>query len=395
MKTVQSKEITGADLSTLLVDVSSINRVAAYGTDGLLTKPSVAPKVERLLNCGDPDIVGLLEVLSNVVCFERLLVDKRGFYAFYRANELEESLRRTGLLDFFNAVVFPEQAYFSAADQVTELRKAIREHAPKKLIKEEGPYLENLFGYEETKDVDDETLKDMFDGRCELENPDFRPQHMPVQIAETGMSVERLFVYLEVARHLEVPVTVARGKYKALEEVGSKARAIASAIRAQVERQERGTRSGLNEVEEQVQRKALPGITLSAPLLPTHIVRVARERQWSLMDATKYIREDPAASEFRKYLWANRKAFDPITAGDHLRAKEITEELAKLGKRIADAKSSSGVFRYSNEVTINVSNIPCLGVLLKMINVRKLDIPIYMTRNPPTYEVFIARWFTK
>jgi hypothetical protein len=207
------------------------------------------------------------------------------------------------------------------------------------------------------------------------------------------MSVERLFVYLEVARSLDLPASLARSKYRSLEEVGRKARAIASAIDRELTAQMLGTETGLAAAQDLVLASALPGVELSAPLLPSHVLRVAEQRACSIMDAVRAIRDDPAAEAFRKYLWENRRAFDPVFAGDHLKAKELRQTLSDIGKRIAKAKSATGVFNDMTRITVNLSNIPILGTLLKIIGKRKVSIPLALPRRPPTYEVFIARWF--
>ena len=156
---------------------------------------------------------------------------------------------------------------------------------------------------------------------------------------------------------------------------------------------QRGTRSGVAEVQSIVQSSALPKVNLSAPLLSSHIVRFAESRKLSILDAVKAIRDDAAAIGFREYVWENRKCLDPVFAQDHLNYKALRERLADIGKRIARSNSATGVFRDSHPIRIKTSNIPYLGYVLGIIGVRTITIPLSSSRRPPLYEVFIARWF--
>jgi len=227
-------------------------------------------------------------------------------------------------------------------------------------------------------------------------------------LGETGMGVERLFVYLEVARALEVPASLARTKYKALKAVGDKSKTIASVIEKAIAQQKVGAKTGIDEVQDILQKNALPEVKLHSPLLPSHLMRVAHDRKCSILDAVKLIREDEAGIAFREYVWEARRAFDPVWAGDHFKKKEIEQRLADLGQRIKKGNSYMGAYKDMREITVNTSNILLLGSLLKMVGAdlgrleqafrilgfkHKLRIPATIPLNPPLYEVFMARWF--
>ena len=189
-----------------------------------------------------------------------------------------------------------------------------------------------------------------------------------------------------------MPASLARSKYGALEQIGNRAKAIARAIERELDKQTLGTRTGLEAAQEIIQKSALPKVKLPAPLLPSHLLRVAEQMECSILDAVLFIRNDSAATAFREYIWQNRKAFDPIYAEDHLKANELKRTLSEIGKK-AKCNSSTGVFNDMTKITINVSNIPVIKELLKIIGKRKIVIPVTAPRNPPLYEVFIARWF--
>jgi hypothetical protein len=174
---------------------------------------------------------------------------------------------------------------------------------------------------------------------------------------------------------------------------GSNADALHYNAVAKSRRQTLGTETGLGDLQKMVQTGALPGVKLPAPLLPSHVLRVAEQRSCSIMDAVLTIRDDPAGQSFRNYLWDNRRTFDPVFAQDHLRAKALQQESNDIGKRIARAKSATGVFNDMAHITLNLPNVPYLHHLLNIIGKRKINVPIALPRRPPTYEVFIARWF--
>ncbi len=392
MRTARTEDLNLANGSSLVMDLTSLGAVLAAADNIQLSAPIAKSHYRQKLQAGDFDTLQLFEVLSNFICFDQFLVDYRALNAFQGAPKLVAMLRRIRMDQHFCAVVFPSTSYQDAARNVIALRNKILENAPRALLKAEGGNLEKLFGYEETMGVDDATLTDMYDRRYFLERPDF-PSELPRNFADTGMSIERLFVYLEVARSLDLPASLARSKYGALEEVGRKARAIASAIDRELTKQMLGTETGLAAAQDVVLANALPGVELPAPLLPAHVLRVAEQRACSIMDAVLAIRDDPAAEAFRNYLWCNRRSFDPVFAGEHLKAKKIRQTLAEIGKRIARANSATGVFNDMTRVTVNLSNIPILNILLKIIGKQKITIPLALPRRPPMYEVFIARWF--
>jgi hypothetical protein len=392
MKKIDAERLDRSGSSMLLVDLTSLGSLLAEAENLQLALPEARSYYRQKLKTSHAPTLALFEVLSNFICFDQFFVDYRALYSYQRAPELLAMLDRLKVSRHFSGIEFSSKSYRDAVDNVIALKNSILENAPKSLLKAEGGTLENLFGTDETKWVDDATLKDMYDRRYFLERPDF-PSDLPRNFAETGMSVERLFVYLEVARSLDLPASLARTKYGALEAVGKKARAIANAIDRELTRQALGSDPGVGMVQQLVESSALPGVELSAPLLPSHILRVAEERSCSIMSAVRAIRVDPAAESFRNYLWKHRKAFDPVFAGDHLKAQSLRKELSDIGKRIAKAKSPTGVFNDMTNITLNLSNIPVLGALLKIIGKRKITVPVMLPRRPPMYEVFMARWF--
>jgi len=392
MKKVCPEDVNPKHGSFLLCDLSSLGAILTEAENLQFSSPDAVSYYKHRLQLGDIHAQQLFEVLSNILCFERFLVDHRALYSYQQAHQLLEILSKLGLSELFSGVSFPIASYNVAAENVIALRRAILENAPKRLLKSTDGNLESLFGYRETMLVDDATLKDMYDRRYFLERPDFSPD-LPRNFADTGMSVERLFVYLEVARTLDVPVSLARSKYGALKEIGSRAKAIAKAIEIEMMRQTLGTKTGLDFIQEIVQETALPKVTLLAPLLPSHVLRVAENRSCSVMEAVFFIRNESACAAFREYVWQNRRAFDPVYAGDHLKAKELEKTLADIGRRIALAKSSTGIFKDMKKITLNLSSVPVLKHLLGIIGKKKIKLSVPLPRNPPLYEVFMAEWF--
>lgn len=392
MRKIQAYDAALKSGSALLIDLSSLNEILAEKDN--LSSSNAHGIYRARLQASDYHTLALFETLSNFICFDRFLVDYRALFAYQDGEKLLDLLKATGFDEQFLGVLFPETVYETATQEVMKLRNSIIEKAPKTVLKATTGDLEKLFGSEETMGVDDATLKDMYDRRnFLLRRPDF-DFNLPRNFADTGMSVERLFVYLEISRSIDVPASLARSKYKSLDEVGKRARAVASAIEANLARQRYGTETGLAEAQELVQKTALPKVTLPAPPLPTYLLRLAEKQNCSIFDAVRFLRDEPAATAFREYVWENRKAFNPSFAADHLKAKELNKTLSDIGKRIAKAGSPTGAFKDMKSIKLRISNIPILGELLKMVGVRSVKIPVTVPRNPPLYEVFIARWFS-
>ena len=188
---------------------------------------------------------------------------------------------------------------------------------------------------------------------------------------------------------------IARTKYQALGEVGKKLGAAASKILKQrMEAMPTGTRSGLNELQANLAKVALPSIKLSAPLLPANILRVARENGCSVIQAVNILRDDPSAPAFREFVWEARKGLDPLRAGDHLAAAETKRKLKELGQRIAKAGSSGGARYDVKTIRVSSSRIPYVGHVLKALNLDfKFEREIHIPRHAEQYELFMADWF--
>lgn len=427
MLTLRADEVGLQGGSALLVDLTSMEMFSQVAQDlgDMRSVPGYANQLSRgVLWTDNWWIQQVFEILVNLICFDRLLVDKRALASFRKADQLKETLEVYKLHDYFAEIDFDEGVYVSAAESVSALRISLLEHAPKKLrklLRENDFTLEGFLGFKETMGVDDAIYKDMLDsfergaGRSpQTRATDFqfpagalmplsahrvgrlvsRSRSIPAHLADTGMSIERLFVYLEAARSIGIPATLDRSKYGALEQVGNRvSRAVGRILKKEIKRLQLDTDTGLEMLQSAVQKHALPRVKLRAPLLPSHVVRFAETRKCSIIDAVKFIRDDPAAGAFREYLWTNRKALNPIYADDYLKSKNFNENLAEMGRRIARYGSSTGVFRDMRTLIINTSNIPYLGDILKMIGLSKTNIRFSLPRHPPLYEVFIARWF--
>lgn len=398
MKTCRFDEIDLRGGTSILVDLTSLQKFADDFRSKWLTDERAVSVYADKLTDGDPWCQQLFEVLSNFICFDQFIVDRRALYSFEDAELLLKSLGGSGLEEHFSSIIFPVQAYISAAENISRVRDVLINNLSRqerqrldKIIKKRTPHLEEVLGYEETRFVDDNALKDMYDRRLSLPEPDFDSSDLPRYLAETGLSVERLFVYLEFARLLEIPATLARTKYKAADQVGIRIRrAVDRVMKKEVDRLRSRAGSGLEQVQDIVRGSALPKVALMVPPLPGHIIRVAKDRNCGVLDAVKTIRNNENASAFRRYLWDARGYFNPTFAFDHLKFKELRKELTELGKRIA----TGSISRDYRKVTCRISKVPQVGWILDMLGLGKINVPVSWSRSVPLYETFIAEWFT-
>ena len=191
-----------------------------------------------------------------------------------------DALGDIGIMNSFKVVEFPKTLYMTAA--ISSL-KVLKSGLSTTSAKDRGfigePFLATVLGAKMLAGLEDSILKDMHDGYVEAPFKGSTLEHV-FNIGATGESVERLFVYLELARSLNIPATLSRGKYSSLRSLQRLlAKAVRSVLQSQVE-----TRSptGLTKVQEIVAKQALRGSRVVVPPLPGHILQTASKRGLSL-----------------------------------------------------------------------------------------------------------------
>ncbi|GJD61103.1 hypothetical protein MPEAHAMD_1243 [Methylobacterium frigidaeris] len=399
--------------SALLVDITSFGHLLVH-TDNkniLISHPACIKYFEDKLIEKDFHTLQMFELLSNIVCFEKILVDQIALMAYHESGKMLDFVNNTQAKEFFEFIIFPAESYSRASKAVSALSRELWKHATKRARDTKSPtYLEDLFGYDEARWVDDSTIAHVTNKRLHLdlhyatvkyENLKFNHfnneiyRSIPGHLGNTGMSVERFYLYLEIARELNLPLMVARDKYKSMHYIGERTgKILAKKLQQNIDYKSTGLDSGLENLQDILVKKALPGIKIKMPLIPDHIIKVARRYNLSIWDATMMIRNDEAVSDFREYLWDARILFSQIRASDAIAYKNLRSEIINIGERISRSNDALDIFKNRKIVSINTSSIPVIGDYLELLNIpRTVKIPFYSMRRPPGYEIFMARWF--
>ena len=382
--------------SAVLVDMHSLKvlaeefrgrgsgRVTAHYTKSLKTP---RPRSKE-------DTRQLLEVLSLMVCFDRILLNSRAIKSLQEGDVLLEALHEWGLLDAVELLDFPEELYLGSALHAYALRGELDKVGTKR--RKRAHSLAQKLGLRKADGADDYVVKDMYDG---YRNRHFVSPARPIfNIGQTGETVERLLVYLDMANWLDVPATLSRAKYRAAVELNNSLRALAA------ESSRLPCRATLisEYVQDTLAHHALGDETLTVPPLPGYICQVARERKLTIVDATKWVRNSPGAAAFRDWLWTKRRLCDPTFASEILERKALENHLKDIGERIASEGEARGIFVRRSSITVRPFQIPAMGFLLKALGadaaksvLEKLEfkLPLVSYQRRPLYEVFMAEWF--
>jgi hypothetical protein len=193
--------------SGLLIDLTSLGALTEAYYSGQLTNPQAVPNFERALRQGDPAVRQLFEVLSNAISFDLFLVHGASFEALPVQSKIENSLVESGFDDFTFAVWVDGSISKKVASNIEKFREAVWNSPTNK---RRGLSLAELMDVREPSGLDDENFRRL----CRLRFD--RSEFLGHDLKLPGMSIERLLFYLELARTMDVPVTLARSRYDAL-----------------------------------------------------------------------------------------------------------------------------------------------------------------------------------
>lgn len=157
--------------------------------------------------------------------------------------------------------------------------------------------------------------------------------------------------------------------------------------------------SGLGEIQKLLLKSTSVARHLFVPPLPSHILQVANKQRISLIEAAIQIRKSPTAADFRKWLWKSRALLFPDFGSDAIAGQRLEEELKEIGEKMRNAGRAEGIFTGKGSLKINIPIFPMISALLPKLKLEELkndglDINFRSVRNVPTYEIFMASWFT-
>ncbi|WP_133123057.1 hypothetical protein, partial [Methylobacterium frigidaeris] len=107
--------------SALLVDITSFGHLLVH-TDNkniLISHPACIKYFEDKLIEKDFHTLQMFELLSNIVCFEKILVDQIALMAYHESGKMLDFVNNTQAKEFFEFIIFPAESYSRASKAVS------------------------------------------------------------------------------------------------------------------------------------------------------------------------------------------------------------------------------------------------------------------------------------
>src|SRR5260370_39777118 len=118
MQTRDPEELKREGGSAVVIDLASVSKLSNDFHNGWLTDERAVLGYRRKFEEADFWTEQLFEVLSNLICFDKFIIDERALFSFHEAHKFLAMLNQSKLDELFVSIIFPIDIYNSAADSI-------------------------------------------------------------------------------------------------------------------------------------------------------------------------------------------------------------------------------------------------------------------------------------